>query len=478
MSSYETIIGLEVHVHIKTKTKAFCGCSTEFGKQPNSQTCPVCLGLPGSLPVLNAQYLQFAIRTALAFNCSVSSFTKFDRKNYYYPDLPKNYQISQYDLPLALKGFIMISLDGKEKKIGITRVHMEEDAGKLIHDETQPISYVDYNRTGMPLLEIVSEPDMNSPEEAYEYLSNLKAILKYIEVSDCDMEKGSLRCDANISIRKKGEKKLGIKSELKNMNSFKAVKQALEFEINRQNKMISEGKAIIQETRLWDDQKQVSRQMRSKEEAHDYRYFPDPDLVPFTIGKKQIKQTESALPELPQARSKRFIKDYRLPEQDVNLIIHDKSLADYFEKCTKLLHEPKLISNWLIGPVMQELNERKISINELDFKPESLRSLIKLVSANTISNLVAKEVLKQAVESGKSPEEIVKEKNLAQVSDEGALKEIISGVLSENQKSVESYKEGKENAIMFLVGQVMKKSNGKANPKIVQELLRKEISND
>ncbi|MFC1704459.1 Asp-tRNA(Asn)/Glu-tRNA(Gln) amidotransferase subunit GatB [Candidatus Omnitrophota bacterium] len=475
MSEYETVIGLEVHVHLATKTKAFCGCSTEFGNEPNSQTCPVCLGLPGSLPVLNEQYLEYAMRTALALNCKISNFTKFDRKNYYYPDLPKNYQISQYDLPLSLSGYVMINIEGKEKKIGITRVHMEEDAGKLIHEEAKPISLVDYNRTGVPLLEIVSEPDINSPDEAYEYLSNLKAILKYIEVSDCDMEKGSLRCDANISVRKKGEKKLGVKTELKNMNSFKAVKVALEYESQRQVEELKEGGEIIQQTLLWDTDKNITVPMRTKEEAHDYRYFPDPDLVPFTISQKQIDDIGQALPELPQQRFDRFITKLGLTEYDATIIIQDKDLSDYFEQCLKLLNEPKKISNWLIGPLMQELKERKVGIVELGLKPEYLIGLIQLVANGTISNLVAKDVFKQVIATDVSPEEIVKKDNLAQVSDEGALQEMADSVIAENQKSVESYRAGKENALMFLVGQVMKKTKGKANPKLVQELLKRRL---
>ncbi len=476
MSEHEIVIGLEVHVHLKTKTKAFCGCSTEFGNEPNSQTCPVCLGMPGSLPVLNKQFLELGIRTALALGCEIAEFTKFDRKNYYYPDLPKNYQISQYDLPMSHRGFIMIEIEGKQKKIGITRVHMEEDAGKLIHDEKKPVSYVDYNRTGMPLLEIVSEPDMSSPDEAYEYLTNLKAILRYLEVSDCDMEKGSLRCDANISIRKKGDKKLGVKTELKNMNSFKAVRQALGFEAARQEKTLNDNGKITQETLLWDENKCVTVSMRTKEEAHDYRYFPEPDLVPFTISKEQISEIRSSIPELPKERKARFLSKLKLSYEDANILTEDKYLADYFEKCLTKYNEPKQICNWIIGPVLQELNENNSSIDRIQLKPESLISLIKLVKNNTISNLAGKDVLKHVIKTGKTPEELIKEMDLTQVSDETALQDAVDAVIKENSKSVNDYKSGKENAVMFLVGQVMKKTRGKANPKLVKEMLIRGLS--
>jgi len=467
---YETVIGLEVHVHLKTKTKAFCGCSTEFGQDPNSQTCPVCLGLPGSLPVLNKKALELTIKTALALNCQVNNYLKFDRKNYYYPDLPKNYQISQYDMPISSNGFIILS---SGKKIKIRRAHLEEDAGKLIHQTDS--SLVDYNRSGMPLLEIVSEPDINSPDEAYEYLSKLKLILQYIAISDCDMEKGSLRCDANISLRKMGDKELGVKTELKNMNSFKAVKEALQFEINRQTEALNNGERIVQDTRLWDDQKEITVSMRSKEEAHDYRYFPEPDLVPFSIEQNFIDQIKKEIPELPQARVARFIKDLQLSEYDVNVIIQDKALADYFEECTKLYKNAKNISNWLLGAVSSEINSRKTSIQELKLKPKDLVGLIEEVDKATVSNLSAKEILTLMIDSGKSAGAIISEKGLAQVSDEGELEKLADESIKENSKSVEAYKAGKENALMFLVGQVMKKSKGKANPKIVGEILKRRL---
>jgi len=468
--NYEAVIGLEVHVHLKTKTKAFCGCSTEFGAQPNSHACPVCLGLPGSLPVLNKKALELTIRTALALNCKVNNLLKFDRKNYYYPDLPKNYQISQYDMPISSEGFIIISSD---KKIGITRAHLEEDAGKLIHEKDS--SLVDYNRSGMPLLEIVSEPDINSPDEAYEYLTNIKLILQYIGVSDCDMEKGTLRCDANISLRKSGTKSLGVKTELKNMNSFKAVRDALQFEINRQSQLLDDGERIIQDTRLWDKEKEITTSMRSKEEAHDYRYFPEPDLVPFQVDNKLIAQIRNEIPELPQKRLKRFMKEYELSEYDSNVIMQDKEMADYFEHCVKLYKNEKKVANWLTGAVAAELNSRKKTISELNLKPKALTQLLESVDKGTVSNLVAKDILTEMIDSGKPASDIVNEKGLAQVSDSGELEKFAKQVISENKKVVEDYKSGKENAIMFLVGQVMRKSKGKANPKVVIEVLKKEL---
>jgi len=467
----ETVIGLEVHVQLDTESKVFCSCSTKFGAQPNSQTCPVCLGLPGSLPVFNKKVLEYATKTALALNCKVNNFVKFDRKNYFYPDLPKNYQISQFGLPLSNNGYIQIEVDGGLKKISIRRVHLEEDAGKLIHEEGRQMSLVDYNRTGVPLLEIVSEPDINSPDEAYEYLTVLKLILRYLGVSDCDMEKGSLRCDANISVREKGAKELGTKSELKNMNSFKAVKLALQFELNRHKKLLESSERIIQETRLWDEKRAITVSMRSKEEAHDYRYFPEPDLVPFVIKEEEIEGIKKYLPELPQNRLKRFIEDYSLPRYDANLLIQDVSLANYFEECVKVYSKSKSISNWIMGPILSELNSRKVQIQDLGLKPERLIELITVTEEGTISNIKAKEVLPEMIDTGKSASQIIKEKNLAQISDTKELDGIIAEVIKENEKSVQAYKSGKENAIMFLVGQAMRRTKGKANPKVVKEML-------
>jgi len=476
---YETVIGLEVHLHLNTRTKAFCGCSTEFGNKPNSQTCPVCLGFPGSLPVYSKTALDYAIKVALALNCRVQEYTKFDRKNYYYPDLPKNYQISQFDLPLSLKGFLDIEIKGKSKRIGITRVHMEEDAGKLIHKDN--VSLVDLNRAGVPLLEIVSEPDIASPEEAYEYLSVLKNTLEYLEVSDCDMEKGSLRCDANISIRPHGDKKLGVKVELKNMNSFKAVKDALAYEEERQARAMDDGEKLVQETRLWDEKEGATVVMRTKEGAQDYRYFPEPDLPPFTVAKSKIEEIRSALPEFPKEKKERFIKDYALNEYDARILTASKKDAHFAESCFKAYKEKdkKPVANWLIGPLASLAGDNKCGISQLKVSgrvPE-LISLINLERSGGVSNLAAKSVLLEMEKSGKGPEIIIKEKNLGQVSDSGQLEGIIEEVIKANPKSVADFKSGKDNAVMFLVGQAMKKSQGKANPKVLQDLFKRRLSN-
>ena len=475
--NYDTVIGLEVHLHLKTLTKAFCGCSTEFGNEPNSQVCPVCLGFPGSLPVLNETMLDYAIKVAVALNCKVQEFTKFDRKNYFYPDLPKDYQISQYDLPLSKEGFIDIAVGGKSKRIGITRVHMEEDAGKLIHEEES--SLVDFNRSGMPLLEIVSEPDISSPEEAYAYLTNLKGILEYLEVSDCDMEKGSLRCDANISLKAKGETKLGTKTELKNMNSFKAVKDALIFEAERQAEALGNGEVIIQETRLWDEKLNKSVSMRTKEEAKDYRYFPEPDLTPFIITVDKVEKITKTIPELPYKKLRRFIDSYGLSEYDALILVISKKGADFAEECIKLYpgDNKKMLVNWLIGPLLAEANLREVEIQELGILPRDLIDLLGYVERQEISNLSAKMVLTEMLNSGKGAKLIIKEKNLAQISNMEALSEIMESVIKENGKSLADYKSGKENALMFLVGQIMKRSQGKANPKIVQDMLKRRLAN-
>jgi len=474
---YETVIGLEVHVHLKTKTKAFCGCSTEFGREPNSQVCPVCLGLPGSLPVLNKVALDYTIKVALALNCKVQGYTKFDRKNYFYPDLPKNYQISQYDLPISKDGFLDIYLSSKTKRIGIRRVHLEEDAGKLIH--RQDLSLVDFNRTGIPLLEIVSEPDINSAQEAQEYLATLKSIIQYLEVSDCDMEKGSLRCDANISVRKKGTKELGTKAELKNMNSFKAVKDALTFEIERQTRLLDQGKLVIQETRLWDAKESETVSMRTKEEAQDYRYFPEPDLPPFIIRPDKIEEIRRALPELPREKMLRFVKDYGLSEYDAKILVFNKRDADYAEVCIKTYTNPdkKPIVNWLIGPLSSEANNRNCNFSDLKIPAQDLVRLVSYVEKDEISNLTAKSVLEEMVATGMPASTIIQNKNLTQISDVDSLERQAEEVIKENPKSVQDYLAGKTNAIMFLVGQAMKKSGGRANPKVVQEILKRRLNN-
>jgi aspartyl-tRNA(Asn)/glutamyl-tRNA(Gln) amidotransferase subunit B len=473
--NYEVVIGLEVHLQLKTRSKAFCGCSTEFGSKPNSQVCPVCLGFPGSLPVFNKTVLDYAIKVALALNCKIQEYTKFDRKNYFYPDLPKNYQISQYDLPLSRDGFLDISSEAGIRRIGITRVHMEEDAGKLIHQPDS--SLVDFNRTGIPLLEIVSEPDIRSPEEAYEYLTALKSIIQYLDVSDCDMEKGSLRCDANISLRPKGSKDLGVKTELKNMNSFKGVKDALTYEVNRQTEILEKKEEIIQETRLWDVKALETVAMRTKEGAKDYRYFPEPDLPPFIIKEDKISEIRKCIPELPNDKLKRFVKDYGLTEYDARILVATKADSQFSEDCIKAYpkSEKKPIVNWLIGPLMSEANSRSLSLSELKVDINNLLSLIAFVEKDEISHLSAKNVLNEMINTGKKADLVIKEKNLIQISDAGELVSVIDEVIRENPKSVADYKSGKSNAIMFLVGQIMRKSKGKANPKTVQDLLKERL---
>ncbi|MDD5568438.1 MAG: Asp-tRNA(Asn)/Glu-tRNA(Gln) amidotransferase subunit GatB, partial [Candidatus Omnitrophica bacterium] len=466
---YEAVIGLEVHLHLNTKTKAFCGCSTEFGKEPNSQVCPVCLGFPGSLPVYNQTALDYAIKVALALNCKVQEYTKFDRKNYFYPDLPKNYQVSQYDLPLSVSGFLDIEIEDKFKRIGITRVHMEEDAGKLIHQDD--CSLVDFNRTGVPLLEIVSEPDISSPEEAYEYLSALKSTIQYLEVSDCDMEKGSLRCDANISLRPAGAKALGVKTELKNMNSFKGVKDALSYEIRRQAEILDSGETLTQETRLWDVKAQETVSMRTKEGAKDYRYFPEPDLPPFVIKEDKIAEIRKTIPELPKEKMQRFIKEYGLSEYDAKVLVSSKKTSQFSEEAMKKSADTnkKPLANWIIGPLAALAASNNCQIYELKITTDSLIELIELIEKKqVISNLAGKAVLEEMHKTQKSAKEIIAEKNLAQISDSGSLAGIIEEVIKETPKSVADFKSGKANAVMFLVVQAMRKSAGKANPKVVQ----------
>lgn len=472
---YEVVIGLEVHLQLNTRTKAFCGCSTGFGAEPNTQVCPVCLGFPGSLPVFNRAVLDSAIKVGLALNCNIQKYTKFDRKNYFYPDLPKNYQISQYDLPLSTAGFLDIITEGLGKRIGITRVHMEEDAGKLIHQEEE--SFVDFNRTGVPLLEIVSEPDIRSPLEAHEYLSTLKSIIQYLDVSDCDMEKGSLRCDANISLRIKGEKAFGTKAELKNMNSFKGVKDALTYEIERQSDLLDSGAGVLQETRLWDPKTSKTASMRTKEGAKDYRYFPEPDLPPFIIKEEKINEIRAQIPELPREKILRFVKDYGLSEYDAKIITASKVDAQFAEDCFKAYsnNDKKAIANWFIGPLLSEANTRNLSLAELNVTKDNLIALVGFVERDEISHLSAKSVLTEMIDTKRSAESIIKEKNLIQISDTGALNSIMEEVINENSKSVTDYKTGKANALMFLVGQIMRKSSGKANPKTVQELLKKRL---
>jgi len=473
--AYETVIGLEVHLQLATETKAFCGCPTKFGQRPNSHACPVCLGFPGSLPVLNEKAFFYAIKTALALNCSIQKVIKFDRKNYYYPDLPKNFQISQYDMPLSYNGFLEISSGGTRKKIRIKRVHLEEDAGKLLHPAGENYSLVDFNRAGIPLLEIVTEPDINSPQEAYDYLTALKAILQYLKVSDCDMEKGSLRCDANISLKERGEKTLGVKVEIKNINSFRWVREGLQYEADRQALLLASKEKISQETRLWDAEKLVTLSMRSKEGAEDYRYFPEPDLTPFTVDKKIIEDIRGSIPELPEARAKRFAKIYGMTEYDARILTSDINIADYFEECCKLYPNKKTIANWIIGDIMAAMNLKGMSISGLAVPPEALAELLKMIDSQAISGRIAKDVLVQMIETRSMPHDIVKSKNLSQISDKGAIEEAIRDVLAKNEKSVNDYKAGKKTAFTFLIGQVMRRTEGKANPALVNEILKEQL---
>ena len=471
--TYESVIGLEVHLQLKTKSKVFCGCSTEFGAAPNSQTCPVCLGFPGSLPVLNREALKLSAKVAIAMNCKIADRIRFDRKNYFYPDLPKAFQISQFDQPLSQHGYVSIFNEGKEKRIRIRRVHLEEDTGKLFHEEDA--SLIDFNRSGTPLLEIVSEPDIGSPEEAYAYLTSLKSILEYIDVSDCNMEEGSLRCDANISIRKSGDKELGVKAEIKNMNSFKGVKAALQYEKDRQIELLEDGKIIVQETRLYDATRNVTESMRSKEEAHDYRYFPEPDLVPFNFESLFLEEIKKDIPELPEPKKKRLMSQYMLPEYDAMIMVSDKDTADYFEKATALYKKPKIIANWIMGDIAAYLREKGRAISDLNLKPEYLSGMLKMIDEGVISGKIAKTLLIETIETGKSPAVLVKEKGMEQISDAGEIDKIIEQVIAENQKMVDDFKAGKKNAIMALMGKVMAKTKGKANPGKVSEALGKKL---
>jgi len=476
-TQYETVIGLEVHLQLNTATKIFCGCANQFGALPNTLTCPVCLGLPGSLPVVNEKALECAMKVGLALNCTINPFVKFDRKNYFYPDCPKAYQISQFDLPICSNGYLITELEGGgEKKIRINRAHLEEDAGKLIHDDTHNCSLVDYNRTGTPLMEIVTEADIRSAQEAYDYLQILKLTLQYLNVSDCDMEKGSLRCDANISLRPVGQKEFGTKTELKNINSFKAVKAGLEYEINRHQIVLSSGDRIIQETRLWDETRSMTFTMRTKEAAHDYRYFPEPDLVPFMMEENAIETIRQTLPELPIQKRDRLINEYKISDYDASILIQDKDLADFFEQCAQQYNNTKKICNWINGPLMKELNTRKTVITNIKLHPKDLTDIIQKVDEAIVSNLAGKDVLTFVIDTGKSVDTIIEEKGLAQVSDEGALERVVDEIITEHTTIVEQIHNGKESAIGFLVGQAMKKTQGTANPKKIGEIIKKKLS--
>ncbi|HPL66413.1 MAG TPA: Asp-tRNA(Asn)/Glu-tRNA(Gln) amidotransferase subunit GatB [Smithellaceae bacterium] len=473
---FETIIGLEVHAQMLTDTKIFCNCSTKFGGVPNSHTCPVCLGMPGVLPVLNKKVVEYAMMMALATNCTINPSNSFARKNYFYPDLPKGYQISQYAYPLAENGYVWIETDGKQKKIGITRIHMEEDAGKLIHDENNPFSYVDLNRTGVPLIEIVGEPDIRSPEEAAEYLKRLHEILVYLEICDGNMEEGSFRCDANVSIRPVGQKEFGTRTELKNMNSFRNVQRALEYEVKRQQYLVENGESIIQETRLWDDAQGATNSMRSKEEAHDYRYFPDPDLVKVVVDEEWIKKIRESLPELPVAKRERFIKEYQIPAYDAGVLTADKALALYYEDVVRLCGKPKQASNWVMGDVLRFLNEEKRDIRQCPISARSLADMINLIEEGTISGKMAKDIVEDMYHTGKPPQDIIREKGLVQITDEGELTKTITAIIDAHPGQLADYRGGREKLFGFFVGQVMKATQGKANPQLVNNLLKKMLA--
>ncbi|WP_297211449.1 MULTISPECIES: Asp-tRNA(Asn)/Glu-tRNA(Gln) amidotransferase subunit GatB [Thermodesulfovibrio] len=471
---YEAVIGLEVHAQLLTESKIFCSCSTQFGSEPNTQVCPVCLGMPGVLPVLNKKAVEYTIKTGLAMNCKITPYSRFARKNYFYPDLPKGYQISQYELPLCEDGFLEINVDGEKRKIRIKRIHLEEDAGKNIHDASG-YSFVDFNRTGVPLMEIVSEPDIRSPKEASLYMKKLRTILRYLGVCDGNLEQGSLRCDANVSVRPVGSKEFGVKTEIKNINSFRFVEKALEYEIKRQIKLIERGEKIIQETRLWDAVTGTTQSMRSKEEAHDYRYFPEPDLVPVSVSEEWIEKIKTEMPELPDSKIDRLMKDYGLPLYDAEILTEEKALSEWFEEAVRLGGKPKEVANWIMVELLRILNEEGKEITESSLKPQQLVELLELVEKGTINRNTAKEVFEEVYKTGKSATAIVQEKGLTQISDDSILMEAIKEVIAKNPKEVERFKQGEEKLIGFFVGQVMKITKGKANPKMVNELVLKAL---
>jgi len=471
MKDYEVIIGLEVHAELKTNTKMYCNCSTEFGADPNTHCCPICTGMPGVLPVLNKRVVEFATKAGLATNCEISRFSKQDRKNYFYPDLPKAFQTSQYDLPLCIGGHLDINVNGEQKRIGITRIHIEEDAGKLIHDAYTGDTLVDMNRCAVPLIEIVSEPDIRSADEAVAYMQTLKSILEYLDVCDCKMQEGSLRCDVNLSVRPRGQKEFGTRTETKNLNSFKAIHNSIEFEIKRQIEEVENGGKIYQETRRWDDAKGIGYAMRTKEDAHDYRYFPEPDLAPIVLSEEYIQNLKDNLPEMPHVKKERYMRDFDLPEYDADILTSSKKSAKFFEEANEICNNPKAVSNWIMGDFTRMLNEKEIEIDESKVTAQNLAELITLIDKGTISSKIAKQVFEDMFETGENAKDIVEKKGLVQMSDEGAIKEIVQKVVDANPQSIADYKAGKDRAIGFLVGQIMKETKGKANPQIVNKLL-------
>lgn len=476
ISDYEVIIGLEVHAELSTKTKIFCSCPTEFGGAPNTHTCPICMAMPGTLPVLNEKVIEYAVKAGLATNCEISRNSKNDRKNYFYPDLPKSYQISQFDRPLCEHGFIEIETEQGKKNIRLTRIHIEEDAGKLNHDEFGGGTLVDLNRAGVPLIEIVSEPDLRSAEEVEQYLRKLKSILEYIEVSDCKMQEGSLRADVNVSVRRKGEAELGTRTEMKNMNSFRSIVRAIGYEVNRQIDIIEDGGKVEQETLRWDDVSGKTFSMRDKEDAQDYRYFPDPDLVAIKLSEEYINDIKNNLPELPESRKHRYLNNYNLSEKDAKLITSSKYLSDLFEDSIKICNNPKAVNNWIISDISRILNETEMEPIEIPFDANQLGKLVILIDKGTISSSIGKKVLVELFENPRDPEEIIKEKGWIQISDEGAIKEVVIKVLQANPQSIADYKGGKDKALGFLVGQAMKETKGKANPQMLNKMFLEELN--
>ena len=465
-----------MHAELSTKTKIFCSCPTDFGAEPNSQTCPICMAMPGTLPVLNEKVVEYAVKAGLATNCEISRNSKNDRKNYFYPDLPKSYQISQFDKPLCEHGYVEIEVNGEKKKIRLTRIHIEEDAGKLNHDEFGGGSLVDLNRAGVPLIEIVSEPDLRSSEEVEQYLRKLKSILEYIEVSDCKMQEGSLRADVNVSVRKKGDTKLGTRTEMKNMNSFRSIVRAIEYEVDRQINVIEEGGKIEQETLRWDDVSGKTFPMRDKEDAQDYRYFPDPDLVAIKLSEEYIENIKNSLPELPESRKERYLEEYQLSEKDAKLITSSKYLSDLFENAVKVCNNPKAVNNWIISDISRILNETEMEPIQIPFDGNQLGKLVILIDKGTISSSIGKKVLVELFDNPRDPEDIIKEKGWIQISDEGAIKEVVLKVLEANPQSIADYKGGKDKALGFLVGQAMKETRGKANPQMLNKMFLDELN--